>query len=125
MGVEGADGDGNSGAQAQPRGPLRAEVSGDLVAGGVAPAKLRADAGERGIETRSRNSSGGSPPRARFHIHLWPMAQTLRETCAGSVMPQRTAATISQCSSAVAKRARLSGLWRSQWSSLAKPHSLE
>ena len=28
--------------------------------------------------TATRNSSGGSPPHFGFHIHLWPIAQTLR-----------------------------------------------
>ena len=72
-----------------------------------------------------RNSSGGRPPRARFHIHLWPMAQTLRFTFFGSVMPQSVAATMSQCSKAEANCPRLSGLWRSQCSSLENPHSEE
>ena len=51
VGVKGSCGNRDSGAQAQPRGPLLAEVSGDLIAGGVTPAKLRADAGQRGIES--------------------------------------------------------------------------
>ncbi len=75
--------------------------------------------------TAARNSSGGSPPSPAFHIHLWPMAQTLRGTSSGSPIPHSTAATMSQCSSAVAKRARFSGLCRSQCSSLAQPHSEE
>ena len=58
----------------------------------------------------ARKSSGGRPPSAAFHIHLWPMAQMLRGTCAGSVMPQSTAATMSQCSSAVTKRVALVGI---------------
>ncbi len=33
----------------------------------------------------SENASGGRPPSAAFHSHLWPIAQTLRGTCAGSV----------------------------------------
>ena len=40
-------------------------------------------------------------------------------------MPHSTAATMSQCSSAVTSLPRLSGLWRSQCSSFEKPHSEE
>ena len=75
--------------------------------------------------TPVRKASSGRPPQAGFHIHLWPMAHTLRGTWAGSVMPHSVAATMSQCSSAVTNRLRLSGLCRSQWSSLEKPHSEE
>ena len=60
--------------------------------------------------TAARNSSGGKPPQRGFHSHLWPMAQTLRVTPRGSVMPQSVAATMSQCSSAVAKRVALVGI---------------
>ena len=61
-------------------------------------------------------ADGQTPGRAARHFvdkesaATSPIAQMLRDTCAGSVMPQSTAATMSQCSSAVAKRARLSGL---------------
>jgi hypothetical protein len=75
--------------------------------------------------TRERKSCGGSPPQRGFHIHLCPMAQTLRRAFDGSAMPARVAATMSQCSNALAKRARLSGLWRRKCSSLANPHSWE
>ena len=71
--------------------------------------------------TELRNSCDGSPPHFGFHIHLCPMAQALRGASAGDVMPQRVAATISQCSNAEARRSRLSGLWRSQCRSFAKP----
>jgi hypothetical protein len=72
-----------------------------------------------------RKESGGRPPSDAFHIHLWPIAHTLRGARSGSVMPQSVAATMSQCSSAVTNRDRLSGLCRSQWSSFEKPHSEE
>ena len=52
--------------------------------------------------TLERNSCGGRPPHFGFQIHLWPMAQTLRLACRGSVMPASVAATMSQCSKAVA-----------------------
>src|SRR5438552_16306932 len=51
VGVEGTGGYRDSGAQAQPRGPLFAEMSRDLVARGIAPAKLRANACQSRIET--------------------------------------------------------------------------
>ena len=75
--------------------------------------------------TLDRNACGGSPPHFGFHIHLSFIAQILRFTFAGSVTPVNVAATMSQCSSAVANRSRFSGLCRSQCSSLAKPHSCE
>ena len=53
------------------------------------------------------------------------MAQMLRGACAGSVMPHSSTATMSQCSSAVTKRSRLSGFRRSQCSSFENPHSEE
>jgi hypothetical protein len=56
---------------------------------------------------------------------LWPIAHTLRGTRDASAMPHRTAATMSQCSSAVTNSSRLSGLWRSQCSNFEKPHSDE
>ena len=72
-----------------------------------------------------RKSSGGNPPFDSLHSHLCPIAHTDRGTFSALVSPESTAATMSQCSSAVANRPRLSGLWRSQWSSLANPHSDE
>src|SRR5580704_3427531 len=75
--------------------------------------------------TLVKNFSDGNPPSAEFHIHLCPIAQIDRGAFAGSVIPQSTAATMSQCSSAVANFSRLSGLLRSQCSSLEKPHSDE
>ena len=60
--------------------------------------------------TAVRKLSGGSPPSAALHIHLWPIAQTLRGTFAGSVIPHSTAATMSQCSNAVTNRPRFPGL---------------
>ena len=48
-----------------------------MVAGQVFAAELGAHAGKSG-STATRNSSGGRPPHLGFHIHLWPMAQTLR-----------------------------------------------
>ena len=64
-------------------------------------------------------------PVARFHSHLCPIAQTLRLTFFGSVMPHSVAATMSQCSKAEANSDLLSGLCRSQCSSLENPHSEE
>ena len=75
--------------------------------------------------TAVRKPSDGRPPSAALHIHLWPMAHTLRGTCSGSVIPHSTAATMSQCSSAVTNRPRMSGLCLSQCSSFENPHSDE
>src|SRR5882672_8533109 len=75
--------------------------------------------------TEIRNLSGGNPPSCRFHNHLCPMAQTLRLTCFGSVIPHKVAATISQCSNAEANAPLFPGLWRSQCSSFENPHSDE
>ncbi len=68
----------------------------------------------RSGSTLTRKSSGGRPPREAFQSHLWPMAQMLRLTARGSVMPQSVAATMSQCSNAEAKASRFAGLCRSQ-----------
>src|SRR5271165_7689823 len=73
----------------------------------------------------TKNSSEGSPPRSACHSHLCPIAQMLRFALLGSVTPHNVAATMSQCSNALANSPRLSGLWRSQWSSFANPHSEE
>jgi len=51
--------------------------------------------------------------------------QTLRFNSLTVLMPLSVAATMSQCSRAVTKCERFSGLWRSQCRSLAKPHSCE
>ena len=75
--------------------------------------------------TVTRKSSGGSPPSEAFHIHLWPMAQTLRFPFFASVMPHSVAATMSQCSKAETNSPRFPGLCRSQCSSFEKPHSEE
>ena len=75
--------------------------------------------------TFARNSSGGRPPSFAFHSHLCPIAQMLRFTFLGSVMPQRVAATMSQCSKAETNWPRFSGLCRSQCSSFENPHSDE
>src|SRR5262249_26767435 len=75
--------------------------------------------------TDARNSSGGSPPKELFHIHLCPIAQTERGTVEASVCPQSTAATMSQCSNALTNCERFSGLWRSQCKSFENPHSDE
>ena len=53
------------------------------------------------------------------------MAQTLRLTLAQLLIPHSVAATMSQCSKALANFSRLLGLCRIQWSSFAKPHSEE
>ena len=60
--------------------------------------------------TFARKLSGGRPPSAGFHIHLCPIAQTLRFACAGFLIPQSVAATMSQCSNALANFSRFSGL---------------
>ena len=73
----------------------------------------------------AQERSDGRPPRAGFHSHLWPMAQTLRFTFLGSVMPHSVAATMSQCSNAETNSERFAGLCRSQCSSFEKPHSEE
>ena len=57
-----------------------------------------------------RKDCGGRPPHLGFHIHLWPMAQTLRLTLAGSVTPHSVAATMSQCSKAEAKLVAFVGI---------------
>ena len=75
--------------------------------------------------TLTRKLSGGRPPSCAFHSHLCPMAQTLRFTLPGSMMPHRVAATMSQCSKAETNSDRFSGLWRSQCRSLENPHSDE
>ncbi len=66
MRVEGADRDRDAGAQAEFLRPCGGEVSGDLIAGGVASAELFADAGEGGIERREKffgreTAEGGAP----------------------------------------------------------------
>src|SRR5580700_10161414 len=75
--------------------------------------------------TFTRNSSDGRPPSSGFHSHLCPIAQMLRLAFCGSVIPQRVAAAISQCSNAEANSARFAGLWRNQCNSFEKPHSEE
>ncbi len=72
-----------------------------------------------------RSSSLGKPPSCLFHNHLCPIAQMLRLTFFGSVMPQSVAATMSQCSKADSNAERCAGLWRSQCSSFENPHSEE
>ena len=78
----------------------------------------------RSGSTATRKSSGGKPPEFVPHpfvAHGADGALDLRRIAE----PVNTAAAISQCSSAVAKRERFAGLWRSQCSSFEKPHSEE
>ena len=77
MRVECAHGNRNSGAQAELRRPLRRKVPGKMIAGQVFAAHFGAHAGKQRIDS-DQKFSGGSPPHLGFHIHLWPMAQTLR-----------------------------------------------
>src|SRR6266581_4728034 len=42
--------------------------------------------------TETRNSSEGKPPHLGFHIHLWPIAHTLRFSWATFFTPLRVAA---------------------------------
>ena len=125
MRVEGAGRDRDAGTQSEALGPggARASRPARLLVAYTPPILARTPASSG--STATRKSSGGRPPSCSFHIHLCPMAQMLRGTAAGSLMPHRTAAAMSQCSSAVAMRSRLAGLWRSQCSSLAQPHSEE
>ena len=75
---------------------------------------------------RPGNSSGGKPPHLRIpHPLVAHGAYAARDHCRIVQIPQSTAAAMSQCSSAAAIRSRLSGLFRSQCSSLEKPHSDE
>src|SRR5580704_7286077 len=89
-----------------------------------APASFSLTPANKG-STLTRNSSEGRPPRSGFHSHLCPIAQTLRFTLPGSVIPQSVAAAMSQCSKAETKSARFDGLWRSQCNNFEKPHSDE
>ena len=95
-----------------------------IVARCVSPVQFFAHIRQERIDV-VRNFSDGNPPSAEFHIHLCPIAQIDRGAFAGSVIPHSTAATMSQCSSALANFSRLSGLFRSQCSSFEKPHSDE
>ena len=122
--VECADGDGDAGAEAEGFGPLGGEVSGELVAGEVVAAELGADAGEEGVDGDEELFGRQAVPLGVPHPLVAHGADGAAAR-AGSVMPQSVAATMSQCSRAVTKRSRLPGLWRSQCSSLAKPHSWE
>ena len=56
------------------------EVAGDLVGGLVAAGRVSRARRRAADRHAARNSSGGKPPSAAFHIHLWPMAQMLRGT---------------------------------------------
>ena len=120
--VKCADGDGNAGSQAEALGPGGASQPAILSEVAYSPSILARTPASSG-SMPARNSSGGRPPSAAFQSHLWPMAQTLRLTRSGFWMPQSVAAIMSQCSKALAKSLRFSGLCRSQWRSLAQPHS--
>ena len=123
VGIESADGDGNAGVEAEFGGPFGREMAGDVVGGEVFAAHFGAHAGQQRIEQRRGTLREGSHPTLGFQSHLWPMAQTLRlrsavggdagEGCGDHV-------AVFECGE---KRLRLSGLWRSQWRSLAQPHS--
>ena len=52
VGIEGAGGDGDAGAEAELRGPFGREASGDAIGRGVDAGNLGADAGEYRVDTR-------------------------------------------------------------------------
>ncbi len=101
--VEGADGDGDAGLEAELFGPLGGEMAGEVIGGEIVSWRAFRGCRRRGDRRQERKACGGRPPHLGFHIHLWPMAQALRLTSAGVVMPARVAATMSQCSKAEAK----------------------
>ena len=70
------------GLQSQLLRPVRRQRSRDLLGCGVLAIQLFADSASSG-STFTRNSPAEARPVARFHIHLWPMAQTLRFTFSG------------------------------------------
>ena len=96
--------------EAELRRPLGREAAGDLVGGGVAA--VRAWRARRRAADRRR--PGTPPAAARPASRSTSTCGPWRRRCAGprrgSVMPQSTAATMSQCSSAVAMRSRLAGV---------------
>ena len=90
MRIERADRNRNAGAQARACPPiLRESVPGDLIGSRDSARRAFRERRSSSGSTPSRKSSGGNPPSDSFHIHLWPMAQTLRGACAGSVMPHK------------------------------------
>ena len=83
-----------------------------------------ANACEYGIDCRQELLGGQPAQRGVPHPFVTHGADAARHR-SGSLMPHSTAATISQCSNAVAIWSRLPGLLRSQCSSFEKPHSDE
>ena len=81
-----------------------------LVRGCVAPADLGADAGEQRIDAGEELFGRQAAQRGVPHPLVAHGADAARDAAAGSVMPQRVAATMSQCSRAVAKRGALFGV---------------
>ena len=79
--VERAHGNRNACAQPQLLRPLRqTDARRSDPRSDTRPPAFRAPHRSSG-STFERNSCGGSPPHFGFHIHLWPIAQTLRFTC--------------------------------------------
>ena len=83
---------------------------GDLVGSRVFAVEFFANAGEQRIDLGQELFAAAGRRVSAFHIHLWPMAQTLRFAFRGSVMPQSVAATMSQCSKAETNFARCVGV---------------
>ena len=125
VGVKGSDGNRNACLKSKLVRPVGRERPSNLVGGRVVAVKFPADAASSG-STLARNSSGGSPPSAAFHIHLWPMAQTLRFTSLRIGDPaKRGGDHVAVFEARWRNLSRFSGLCRSQCSNLAKPHSEE
>ena len=102
---------GNRNAWLEPEfvGPDTPTTSGDLIRRGVFALQFLANTREQRIHFYQK-SLRRQAAQLGFHSHLWPIAQTLRLTFLGSVMPQSVAATMSQCSKAETNSRRLSGL---------------
>ena len=109
MRVEGSDGNRYPGLQSHLRAHFSESVPAMESEVRYSPPILSRIPSKSG-STLERNDCGGRPFHFGFHIHLCPMAQMLRFTLAGSVTPESVAATMSQCSSAVAKRCALLGI---------------
>ena len=99
-------------------------MAGDVVAGEIFAAHFGADAGKERIDSDEKFFGRQTVPLGIPHPLVAHGADAALEVF-NEVMPASVAATMSQCSSAVTNFARFSGLWRSQWRSLAKPHSWE
>ena len=98
------------GAQPKFAGPLLRQVPGDLIGGGVAPVQLFADAREQRIDCHQKVFRRQAAERFVPHPLVAHGANAAPALGDGSVMPQRTAATISQCSKAEAKLVALLGI---------------